>query len=117
MLRRHHRDHWPRLSPATSKIARRSGSKMKRMRSSVAPTDPGRSSFKFLWRDPFIESTSRRVDEWTTDRRTLPLENVQCGNDLLHGNLIEALDPRFDKSSIEIPILQIRTTCELYNTR
>ena len=51
---------FPALSPASRRIACRSGSNANRIRSSVRPAEPGRSSFMFLWRDAVTVSTSGR---------------------------------------------------------
>jgi hypothetical protein len=48
------------LSPATSKTARRCGSKMNRILISVFPADPGRSSFRLCKPEPVIRSTAGR---------------------------------------------------------
>src|SRR5207247_5622295 len=52
----------PDLSPATRRIAERHGSKTSRMRTSLVPLEPGRSSFKFLIFEPVIVSTSGRPE-------------------------------------------------------
>jgi hypothetical protein len=46
------------LSPATRSIADRQGSKANKIRISLVPLEPGRSSFKFLIFEPVIVSTS-----------------------------------------------------------
>src|SRR5260221_1288189 len=50
----------PALSPATSKTICCQGSKPNRIRISLRPDDPGRSSFKFLILDVAISPTSGR---------------------------------------------------------
>jgi hypothetical protein len=47
IIRAYHLFQLPALSPATSRIAERHGSKTNRMRTSLRPRDPGRSSFRF----------------------------------------------------------------------
>lgn len=53
----YHRCQFPALSPATRMIALRAESKANRIRSSLRPADPGRSSFIFLCREPTTVST------------------------------------------------------------
>jgi hypothetical protein len=48
------------LSPATSKIADRQGSKTSRIRISLRPADGGRNSFMLAIREAVIVSTSGR---------------------------------------------------------
>jgi len=48
----------PDLPPATSSTALRTGSKMNKILTSLAPLDPGRSSFRLCSRDPAIRSAS-----------------------------------------------------------
>src|SRR5258707_15470400 len=50
----------PALSPATSKTSCGQGSKANRIRISLRPDEPGRSSFKFLILDVAISPTSGR---------------------------------------------------------
>src|SRR6266496_6662110 len=54
MASRYQRVQLPALSPATSKTARRCGSKMNRIRISVFPADPGRSSLRLRSLEPVI---------------------------------------------------------------
>src|SRR5712691_6948235 len=49
---RYHWSHRPDLSPATSSTALRAGSKMNKIRTSVVPLEPGRSSLRLCSRDP-----------------------------------------------------------------
>src|SRR3954468_1757723 len=58
MASRYHDFQLPALSPATSRMALRHGSKTNRTRSSLVAVDPGRSSFRLCSDDPLMRSTS-----------------------------------------------------------
>ena len=56
----YHLSHCPDLSPATSRIAARHGSKTSKFLISLRPDDGGRSSCMFVIRYAVMESTSGR---------------------------------------------------------
>lgn len=53
-------DHCPALSPATRRTALRCGAKTNRIRTSLAPAEPGRNSLRFCSLAPLIRSTKGR---------------------------------------------------------
>lgn len=87
----------PDLSPATNNTARRIGSNAKRMRTSLDPAEPGRSSFMFWCIEDLIRSTkglpkagtihSQLVDRVLYQVRSIRVvlgEVVEPVGDLLH---------------------------------
>src|SRR5215475_7674106 len=63
----YHRRHWPDLSPATRSTACRCGSNTNKIRTSVRPADPGRSSFMLWIFESWMVSTSGRPNVGPSD--------------------------------------------------
>src|ERR1039457_7009984 len=97
---------FPALSPATSKMAWRCGSKMNRIRISVFPADPGRSSLRLCKLEPVIRGSAERGTALGEQLDRVP---YQAG-----ANVIQCHEPVVDfGDQDDLPAHSMIITCRL----